>query len=98
MAYRQEDGVSANGCMVYRRQVGVSAAGHYAAGRWGKAAAVGALRISPPETASPLARAGSAADAASQPLPATANAKGRVALVSAIVDVFPTAPGMLATQ
>ena len=46
----------------------------------------------------PRARLWSSRHACCQPLSASATAYGMVALVSAYVDVFGTAPGMFATQ
>ena len=62
------------------------------------ASATAALTSSPATVESPRASAGSAAAAPTTPRSATRTRYGRVALVSAKVEVRATAPGMLATQ
>ena len=60
--------------------------------------ATGSLVTAPSWVFSPRARAGSDRSASCQPWLARLTAYGRVTLVSAYVEVFGTAPGMLATQ
>ena len=62
------------------------------------ALATGSQVIWPFHTLRPLAKCGSSASARFQPLSAIASTNGRVALLSAWVEVFGTPPGMLATQ
>src|SRR4029453_8685028 len=62
------------------------------------ASATGRQVTLPSCTLRPLRRCASSAIALRQPLSASASAKGRVALLSAKVEVRATAPGMLVTQ
>src|SRR5450759_2123088 len=62
------------------------------------ASATGLQVILPPQTLRPLRKWMSSLRALRQPLSASCKMTGRVALLSANVDVRATAPGILATQ